>query len=197
MRRAPIIVALCVFGILAACSNQTGENPVDAANDESEQLPSPDAPVSILRPDIEQPELADLPLEPLMVTIGFPNGGDELDAAAMAALEELLVSEQVIEGGSIVLRAHSDAGGGDAVNMRASQSRGDSVRNWLIAKGIDADRIEVIAFGEQNPLQPNALDNGQANEDGRAANRRVEIEVAVVGDGEPEPETTPLTPETD
>ena len=117
-------------------------------------------------------------LEPLEVTIGFPEGGSELDEAAVAALEELAGSDQAEAGWPIVLRSHSDAGGNDAANLRASRARGDAVRAWLVEQGFEEDRIAVIAFGEQNPVQPNALPDGTPNEKGRAANRRVDVTIA-------------------
>ncbi len=46
-------------------------------------------------------------------------------------------------------------------------------------RGIAETRIEVIALGEQNPIEPNALPDGAPNEAGRAANRRVELSVLV------------------
>ena len=48
---------------------------------------------------------------------------------------------------------------------------------WLKDNGVDADRISLIVFGEQNPIEPNALPDGTPNAIGRAANRRVEIEI--------------------
>ncbi|MCK0129867.1 OmpA family protein [Erythrobacter sp. F6033] len=180
MRITAPILALGLFAALGACSNQTNDAPADGDPAASEATPSVDAPVSILRPDVEQPELPAELLEPLNVTIGFPSGGDEIDIAASAALEEVLASEQVADGGLITLRAHSDAAGSDAVNLRASQLRGDAVRDWLIEKGVAEDRVKVIAFGEQNPTEPNAKPDGSANDAGRAANRRVEVEVSVI-----------------
>ena len=53
----------------------------------------------------------------------------------------------------------------------------EAVRDWLVENGVEASRISVIAFGEQNPAAPNALPDGSPNEEGRLANRRVEIEV--------------------
>ena len=50
---------------------------------------------------------------------------------------------------------------------------------WLVEKGVSSERIEIIAFGEQNPIEPNALPDGTPNEKGRAANRRAEVHVAV------------------
>lgn len=184
MTRISPFIALSALVSLAACDTRT-QGDAEGPDPSIETPPSPEPTVSILRPDIEQPELPPLPLEPLNITIGFPAGGTELDAAATAALESLLISEQVTTGGAITLRAHSDASGSDAVNERASQARGDKVRDWLIDKGIAEERITVIAFGEQNPIEPNALPDGSPNEAGRAANRRVDVEVTVIEATEP------------
>ncbi|QFT76206.1 OmpA family protein [Erythrobacter sp. THAF29] len=182
MQRPSILIALAALAALAACSNEPASEQADESPS-TEATPSPDAPVSIIRPDVEQPEQPEEALEPLEATVGFPDGGSELDAAAIAVLEEVLASPQVARGGAITLRAHSDAGGSGPVNARASQARGDAVKEWLVEKGIAESRIVVIAFGEQNPVEPNALPDGSPNEAGRAANRRVEIEVAVDGAG--------------
>ena len=176
------IFPLTALALLAACQGRSDRDANDASPESDTNpltaTPDPEAPVSIIRPDVEQPDLPEVPLEPLKVTIGFPEGGADLDASATAALEALVTSEQVVSGGPITLRAHSDAGGNDAANLRASQARGDKIRDWLTGKGIGEDRIAVIAFGEQNPAQPNALPDGSPNEAGRAANRRVDITVA-------------------
>ena len=42
---------------------------------------------------------------------------------------------------------------------------------------VEEERIEIVAFGEQNPVEPNALPDGSPNEEGRAANRRVEVTI--------------------
>lgn len=181
MRVQATIMALAATALLTACNTQA---PDDAGGDDTggddvtvgvTPTPRADEPVSILRPDIEQPALPPPPLEPLNAIIGFPDGGDELDADAIAALEEVLASKQLASGAPVVLRGHSDAGGDGDPNMRASEARGLAVAAWLIENGVDEDRIEVIVFGEQNPAEPNALPDGSPNEAGRAANRRVEV----------------------
>ncbi len=167
------LAALAMIGLLAACG---GPPEGDSMSDDvAAPSPSPDEPVSILRPDVEQPAQEAEPVEPLNVTIGFPGGGTELDADAVAALEEVVATPQYASGAPIVLRAHSDSGGSDEANADASQARGLAVAAWLIEKGVDEDRIDVIVFGEQNPIDPNALPDGSPNEAGRAANRRVEV----------------------
>lgn len=185
MNTARIITTLALIAALGACKlNRTDDGDVPPEPDPSAS--SSDAPteqVSILRPEVEAEQAEQgapvLVLEPLEVAIGFPEGGSALDEAAIAALREVLASDQLEAGGPIVLGGHSDTGGSDAANRRASTARAEAVRDWLVDEGVDADRFEIIAFGEQNPVEPNALPDGSPNEEGRAANRRVEILIDV------------------
>ena len=171
MKRNSCRLALLAPFALAACGQQdTGQPLPDATATAS------GAPVSILRPDVEQPP-AEVTLNPLETVIPFTDGGSELSEAALADLATVRESPQVAAGGPIILRGHSDAGGNDAVNMRVSVERAEAVRDWLVEMGVAEDRIEVIGFGEQNPIAPNALPDGSPNEEGRALNRRVDVSV--------------------
>ncbi|MDE2502884.1 MAG: OmpA family protein [Burkholderiales bacterium] len=64
---------------------------------------------------------------------------------------------------------HTDSTGSDAVNDRLSLERADSVRNYLVDRGVAAGRIETAGRGSHQPVADNAT------EAGRAQNRRVEI----------------------
>lgn len=158
---------------LAACDTRRDDPAPEPTPDESPTV----APTqSIFAPEagIEaEPER----LEPLETVIGFGENGAELSEAARAELATVLASPQMEAGGPIVLGGHSDSAGSDAANLRASRRRAEAVRDWLVEQGVDEARITVIAFGEQNPAEPNALPDGQPNEAGRAANRRVEIRI--------------------
>lgn len=175
------IFALAAVAALGACqANKDDRAGDDVPQPDATESPDDGESVSILRPDIEQVEAPPPPLKNLEVTVGFPEGGSELDDAAQAKLREILESEQIGLNGEITLGGHSDAGGSGSVNERASRARAEAVRDWLVENGIEEDRIEIIAFGEQNPVEPNALPDGSPNEEGRAANRRVEISIPVV-----------------
>ncbi|MBC5785949.1 OmpA family protein [Ramlibacter sp. USB13] len=64
---------------------------------------------------------------------------------------------------------HTDNTGSDALNDRLSLDRAQSVKNYIVARGVRADTVQVAGRGEREPVADNAT------EAGRAKNRRVEI----------------------
>lgn len=190
MRIRNVLLSLGAATLLSACGAQPEEEGTDT---EQAAEPGDGEQVSILRDDVEQPEqLEAVPLEPLNVLIGFPEGGSELDEAAVSKLREVVASEQLATGAKIVLGGHSDASGNAQINERASRQRAEAVRDWLVEQGVAEDRFTIIAFGEQNPIEPNALPDGEPNEKGRSLNRRVEISIVPPKDAtttKPQPQT--------
>jgi outer membrane protein OmpA-like peptidoglycan-associated protein len=69
--------------------------------------------------------------------------------------------------GAVRIEGHTDDRGGAAFNLDLSQRRAESVRRYLIDRGVAADRLKAEGFGEARPLAPNT--GARA----RAANRRV------------------------
>lgn len=70
---------------------------------------------------------------------------------------------------NIEVIGHTDWIGSNEYNMRLSRARAESVKNFLIARGVAAERIATAWFGEERPIATNETDAG------RAQNRRVEI----------------------
>lgn len=174
MNRSALLIAITAALALAGC-NREAPAPEPAATPSA--TPTGDK-VSIIRDDVGIEREA-APMEPYEARIGFDDGGIDLSEAALAALGEALVSEQMEAGGRITLGGHTDSAGADAANLRASQRRAEAVRDWLVENGVAEGRIEVIAFGEQNPVAPNAKPDGTPDETARAKNRRVELTIAV------------------
>jgi outer membrane protein OmpA-like peptidoglycan-associated protein/tetratricopeptide (TPR) repeat protein len=77
----------------------------------------------------------------------------------------------------IELSSHTDWLGSDKYNKRLSQSRAESVVQYLIGKGIESKRLVAKGYGEDVPLVPNAFPDGRDNPDGRAKNRRTEFKI--------------------
>ena len=71
----------------------------------------------------------------------------------------------------IEVSGHTDNTGSAAINKNLSRSRALSVRNYLISQGIAGERVEYNGYGFDRPIAPNNT------AEGRAANRRVEIEI--------------------
>ena len=73
------------------------------------------------------------------------------------------------EVGRVQVEGHTDDKGNDAYNLKLSQSRADAVKLYLVNRGIPAERLVAVGFGETRPIETNQT------EDGRSANRRVEF----------------------
>lgn len=71
----------------------------------------------------------------------------------------------------IEIAGHTDSDGDKNANMKLSQNRADAVKNYLIKKGISADRLIAKGYGESSPIADNS------SESGKALNRRTEIHI--------------------
>ena len=71
----------------------------------------------------------------------------------------------------VEIQGHTDNIGSDDYNMKLGQKRAQTVKDYLVARGISADRLTTRSFGESQPI----ADNKTA--DGRSVNRRVEFKV--------------------
>jgi outer membrane protein OmpA-like peptidoglycan-associated protein/plastocyanin len=71
----------------------------------------------------------------------------------------------------VEIAGHTDAKGSDAYNLRLSDRRAASVKEYLVSKGIADDRMTTMGYGESVPVADNASDEG------RELNRRVELKV--------------------
>ena len=90
---------------------------------------------------------------------------------ARAKLDDLVGKVKGISLEVIIAVGHADAVGSDAYNQRLSVRRAEAVKAYLVSKGIEKNRVYTEGKGEKSPV----ADNKTA--EGRAKNRRVEIEV--------------------
>ena len=118
-----------------------------------------------------------LPKLTILRGIEFDPDSDELDAESTAVLRETfgrLVSTAGVEG--IEIQGHTDSSGSTERNLELSLLRAKRVRDFFISLGYPERKIGVIGMGDSQPLASNAT------EEGRAANRRIEIHVIRRGD---------------
>ncbi|HWE27952.1 MAG TPA: OmpA family protein, partial [Polyangia bacterium] len=79
----------------------------------------------------------------------------------------------------VEIQGHADERGNDDYNMRLTEDRAAAVKQYLIGKGIDADRLQSHGYGETKPLCK------QHSEACWSKNRRVEFVILRRTDGAP------------
>lgn len=77
----------------------------------------------------------------------------------------------------VEIQGHTDSKGNNSLNMKLSQNRAESVRKYLVKKGIKASRVVAVGYGETKPIAKNTNADGSDNEEGRALNRRIELKI--------------------
>ena len=105
-------------------------------------------------------------------TIGFAFDRSNLDSKARVALDKLLQSVGSTDQISVVLiDAYADGKGTDPYNDRLTERRGESVKAYLISKGIKPALVTSNPHGKRDPIAPNTTDEG------RATNRRANVQI--------------------
>jgi peptidoglycan-associated lipoprotein len=108
---------------------------------------------------------------------------DKSDIEPEAAVEldklyELLEDNPEIK---IELGSHTDSVDDEDYNQKLSQRRAQSTVNYLIKKGIGADRLVAKGYGESKPIARNTNPDGTDNKAGRDRNRRTEFKILSIG----------------
>src|SRR5690606_33127662 len=102
----------------------------------------------------------------------FDTGQSDLKDESIAELENILELLQGNPDLKVQINGHTDNTGDDASNKALSLKRATAVVQYLINKGIDANRLSAVGYGEERPLVSNDDEIG-----GREINRRTEIEI--------------------
>ena len=110
--------------------------------------------------------------ELMRTPISFVTGGSQMTGESRRVLNQ--VADKIRGGcpnGAVTVVGYTDNQGGDAVNLKLSDTRAKAVAAALVSNGVLAAKVSARGAGSANPI----ADNG--TEDGRAKNRRVEITV--------------------
>ena len=95
----------------------------------------------------------------------------DLKARARTKLDDLAAQMQGADLKAIHVIGYTDGIGSDAYNTKLSERRANSVRDYLVSKGVNPSLIDTEGRGKKDPVATNATKEGQAQ------NRRVEVKV--------------------
>ncbi len=104
-------------------------------------------------------------------SILFETAKFEVLSTAMHRLDQVAQVLAAERNATITVMGYTDSQGSDSDNQRLSENRANSVRNYLVQKGVAQARIFAKGLGESSPVASNDTETGRAN------NRRVEIVV--------------------
>ena len=137
--------------------------------------PPPAPPVAVAPPPPPPPPAPPAPTVASKVTFAadafFDFNKSVVKPEGKAKLDDLVGKIKDISLEVIIAVGHTDSVGGDEYNQKLSIRRSEAVKAYLVSKGIETNRVYTEGKGEKQPV----ADNKTA--EGRAKNRRVEIEV--------------------
>ncbi len=130
-----------------------------------------DCPHTLYGVDVDQFGCIDLSMlaEPMVLNIDYAPGSFEIDFRARERLKQLARVLNFVPSVRLEVNGYTDNIGTDVANRRLSEKRANRVRDFLVAQGIDSERIKVFGRGETNFVASNQT------AEGRAQNRRIEI----------------------
>ncbi|MEZ4402161.1 MAG: OmpA family protein [Kofleriaceae bacterium] len=126
---------------------------------------------------VAPPVVASAPSEPapsepaprfVLQGVQFDSGKATLTSDSHARLDSVVEYMAHKASATIEISGHTDNVGSKKKNKRLSQERADAVRAYLVAKGIDASRIQAVGYGDERPIASNDTPEG------RQQNRRIE-----------------------
>ena len=158
-----LLISLLAGLMLAGCAMDTDKN----------QPPPPAAPPVEAAP-MPAPEPAPAP-EPkpekiVIEGVNFDFDKDTLKPRATDILDHAVSVIQQHPDMQFSISGYTDSTGSDQYNEDLARRRANAVRDYLVQHGVASGRLDVSSYGERNPVADNAT------KEGRARNRRVEID---------------------
>jgi outer membrane protein OmpA-like peptidoglycan-associated protein len=103
--------------------------------------------------------------------VNFETARATLTTNARTILDQVAEKLVARSGLKVEIGGHTDSRGGDAYNQQLSEQRAQSVMSYLTEKGVAAESLTAVGYGEAQPTDSNDTDEG------RERNRRVELKV--------------------
>ncbi|MBU0985612.1 MAG: OmpA family protein, partial [Proteobacteria bacterium] len=145
--------------------NETSENLQEPKTVDKKEAPAefkPQATTKIKK-------IVDFPGNKLI--INFPKNSNEFSDEAYELLDRFVAVIFQNPDAEIIVKGYTDSSGNYNYNKRLSKFRANIVKSYLLGQGVSPSKIKTFGLGPENPIESNAT------EEGRNANRRIEIEL--------------------
>ena len=155
---------------VATCADKDSDG--DGVNDCNDKCPNSPAGQTV------GPDGCPVPVTIDLRGVNFDFDKSKLRPDAVAILNEAIEVLKKYPELKVEVAGHTDSIGTDAYNQKLSERRAKAVYDYLTSHGIDAGRlIGPHGYGESRPIAPNTNPDGTDNPEGRAKNRRTELNV--------------------
>ncbi len=118
--------------------------------------------------------------------VTFAVNSDRLNYSVQSSLNSIVTILNQYPQTIIHVSGFTDSDGSDAYNLQLSQRRAQSVANYLISRGVAANRLIAKGYGERHPIASNATAAGKAQ------NRRAELHIRAVETGREQEAYNPI-----
>ncbi|MCJ7662690.1 MAG: OmpA family protein [Desulfobacterales bacterium] len=103
--------------------------------------------------------------------VNFAFNSTELTPKSKENLDQWVAKIKTDTSSRVEIAGHTDSIGSDAYNQKLSELRAKAVVDYFVTKGIAAARLKAVGYGKSKPVASNKT------EEGRAQNRRVELQI--------------------
>lgn len=137
----------------------------------------PAAPIVPVEQPYEEPQQYEqvTPLE--LPSVYFEFDRSDLTAEGRQALDQAAQTLRDHPDMQVQISGHTDSKGSRAYNQGLSERRAHAAYDYLQSQGVGSDQLlPPVGYGEDRPVAPNTYEDGSDNPDGRAQNRRADVE---------------------
>lgn len=102
----------------------------------------------------------------ISLAVSFGNASTAISADGKKMLDEVA---KCLTDGAYEIAGHTDGAGKETMNQKLSEARAESTKDYLVLKGVDANKLIAKGYGESKPVATNHT------KEGRAKNRHIEF----------------------
>lgn len=139
-----MLVAVASAGLLFAGCAKKSEVTTEA--------PAEEKPMAEQQQVVEPVRGAEEASKPSANSVYFAFDKSDLDAASVAVLEAHAAWLNANASANITIEGNCDERGSREYNLALGQRRADSVREFLVERGVSSNRIDTVSFGEERPV---------------------------------------------